>query len=79
MVLEAARLGLDTCWVGGFFDVGRTATHVDLAVGERIYAVSPLGLVPPEKTAGEKMMSTLARSRTRKRLEIIALEAGPET
>lgn len=79
MVLEAMRLGLDTCWVGGFFDAGRTATHVRLAEGERIYAVSPLGLVPDEKTAGEKMMSAVARSHKRKPLEVIAPGAGPET
>lgn len=79
MVLEAARLGLDTCWVGGFFDAGRTAAQVDLAEGERIYAVSPLGLVPDEKTAQEKMMSAIVRSRKRKPLEVIAPEAGPDT
>jgi len=73
LVLEATRLGLDTCWVGGFFDAGRTAALVDLAEGERIYAVSPLGLVPDEKTAGEKMMSAIARSRN---LSEIARQAG---
>ena len=79
LVLEATRLGLDTCWVGGFFDAGRTATLVDPAEGERIYAVSPLGLVPDEKTAGEKMMSAIARSRRRKPLGVIAPEAGMDT
>ena len=79
LVLEATRLGLGTCWVGGFFDAGRTATQVELAKGERIYAVSPLGLTPEDKTAGERMMSAVARSHKRKPLEVTAPDAGPET
>ena len=42
-VLEATRLGLATCWVGGFFDPRKAARLVTLAPNERVAAVSPLG------------------------------------
>ena len=43
VVLEATRLGLGTCWVGGFFDPALAAGLLELRDGERIAAVSPLG------------------------------------
>jgi hypothetical protein len=72
LILEATRLGLSTCWVGGFFSNARTMEHVELSQGERVYAVSPLGFTPETKSAEEKMMRNIARSHSRKPLEVIA-------
>lgn len=55
VVLEAARLGLDTCWIAGTFKMARALELVRLEAGERVFAVSPLGraterLSLPERT-----------------------------
>ena len=42
-ILEACALGLDTCWIGGFFDRKRVATMVELRSDERPVAISPVG------------------------------------
>lgn len=42
-VLYATRLGLDTCWVGGFFRPETAAKLIGLEKGERVLAVSPVG------------------------------------
>jgi len=65
-VLEATRLDLDTCWVGGFFSADKARRLVSLDDGERVYAVSPLGSANPSKSFTEKTMSRLAGSKKRK-------------
>jgi nitroreductase len=77
LILEATRVGVSTCWVGGFFNRKRTAAYVDMGLSDRIYAVSPLGRAGEAKSSGEKLMSFTARSRSRKGLEVIA--PGAET
>lgn len=42
-ILEATRLGLGTCWVGGFFDKSGARHVVDLGEGESIVAITPVG------------------------------------
>lgn len=72
-ILEATALGLGTCWVGGSFRKSRTASLLPLGEGERIVAITPLG-VPGESYVG----------RPRKSLEVLtglgqeALQALPE-
>jgi hypothetical protein len=79
LVLEATRVGVSTCWVGGFFNRKRTAAYVDMGASDRIYAVSPLGRAVEDKSSGEKLLSFTARSRNRKSLEVVAplAEASP--
>ncbi len=48
----------------------------DLAPGERVFAVSPVGRVPAAKTWGERAMAALARSRRRKDPYTIAPGCG---
>jgi hypothetical protein len=72
LLLEATRLGLSTCWVGGFFSPKRTAEQVALAEGERVYAVSPIGWTAAAPSAGERVMKAIARSHSRRSLEAIA-------
>lgn len=42
-LLECTALGLGTCWMQGTYSHGRARALVDLAAGEKLVAVSPLG------------------------------------
>jgi hypothetical protein len=71
-ILEAAALGLDTCWVGGLFSAKVASGLARLEPEERILAVSPLGYAPAEKDLNERIMSGMARSHSRLAVEVIA-------
>jgi hypothetical protein len=49
---------------------------VTLASGERVFAVSPVGQAPPAKGIDERLMATVARSRTRRTLETLGSGVG---
>jgi len=66
IILEATTLGLDTCWVGGFFRPESVRSQIDIQEGEKVLSVTPVGYAPPEKTRQEKIMSGLVKSRLRK-------------
>lgn len=76
IVLEATRLGLDTCWVGGFFSTKRVASVVALAPGERVYAVSPVGTACVGQSLSERAMRGMAGAHKRLPLGDIAVGAG---
>jgi len=71
-VLEATALGLDTCWIGGFFDAHKVARMVDTARDERVVAVSPVGRAARSLTGTERAMRTMSGAHKRKPLESIA-------
>ena len=71
-VLEATRLGLDTCWVAGMFDRKTAAGLVPLKRGERVIAVTPVGHALDRKQFVERMMSAAVRSAARHQVEHIA-------
>lgn len=71
-VLEAAAIGLDTCWIGGFFDRARVEQLVTLQAGERALAVSPVGYAVRAYTGAERLMRGMARSHRRKPLAVLA-------
>ena len=75
-VLEATSLGLDTCWVGGFFDPKKANRLTDLGSGERIVALSPVGFASRELTGTERTMGAMAGSHRRKRIDEIATGAS---
>lgn len=75
IVLEATRLGLATCWVGGFFSPRRVARIVNLSSGERVLAVSPLGHPQEQSTPSERAMSRIADARRRLPIAEIAPDA----
>lgn len=55
-VLEAAALGVQTCWVSGTYRRG--AVNVPLGENERVVAVTPVGLAagePPQKRKRKKL------------------------
>ncbi|MBE0527554.1 MAG: nitroreductase family protein, partial [Candidatus Thorarchaeota archaeon] len=43
VILEATTLGLNTCWVGGFFKRESVMRQIDLKDDEQILAISPIG------------------------------------
>ena len=71
-VLEATRLGLGTCWVAGMFDSDAAGRLADLAPGERVMAVTPVGYALERKALVERMMSAAVRSAARRQVEDIA-------
>ncbi len=71
-ILEATALGLDTCWVGGFYDPKKADRLADLGSDERIVAISPVGFARRDFTATERTMRSMAGSHKRKRLDEIA-------
>jgi nitroreductase len=75
-ILEAAVLGLETCWVGGFFSAARTKQLVDLAPGERVLAVSPVGHAVGGLALVERGMRRMAGSHGRKSVAEIAPDSA---
>ena len=72
VVLEATALGLDTCWVGGFF---RAEVAADLAGArgwERVLAVTPVGYASRRGSFEEKLMAGFGRHRRRRPLSRLA-------
>lgn len=71
-ILEATVLGLETCWVGGFFDAARTEQLVELAPTERVLAVSPVGHATGKLALVERGMRRMAKSQRRMRVSQVA-------
>jgi Putative TM nitroreductase len=71
-ILEATRLGLGTCWIAGSFDKERAAQLVDLAPGERVVAVTPLGYPTERQPGGERLLRTMVRASSRVSVEKLA-------
>lgn len=68
VILEAAALGLATCWVAGFFNPKNAAGAAQIEANERVLAVSPVGYAIEKWTLEEKIMSVFGRSHRRKSL-----------
>jgi nitroreductase len=77
IILEATALGLDTCWVGGFFRHDAVEEQIKLSEIERVFAVTPVGYAPENKDLNEKILSGIVKSRQRKSLA--ELVSGPLT
>ena len=72
LILEATRLGLGTCWLAGMFGKKRAQTLTDLAPGESVVAVTPIGRATEKLSGTERAMRGAARSSNRKPLEELA-------
>jgi len=68
-ILEATTLGLDTCWVGGFFNPKKAHLLAELGDGERITAISPVGYADIDLSGSERTMRSMAGAHKRKPLE----------
>jgi hypothetical protein len=71
-LLQATALGLDTCWIGGSFDQAVASRLAELAPGEAIFAVSPIGYAEDRPRAGERVLKALVRANHRRPIEEIA-------
>jgi nitroreductase len=65
IVLEATALGLNTCWVGGFFRPEIVASLVEVSNKERVLAVTPVGYAREFESWEEKLMTGFGRSHNR--------------
>jgi len=66
IILEATRLGLGTCWMGGTFRRANFARNVGVRDGEIIPVVTPVGYARKQKSLRERVMRRLAGSDQRK-------------
>ncbi|MHB8054292.1 MAG: nitroreductase family protein [Candidatus Aminicenantales bacterium] len=74
LILEATALGLGTCWVSGFFRAAEVGKDILLSGGERIFAVTPLGL--GERNISFKEKIYIAAIGSRKRVSLDELTEG---
>ncbi len=65
-ILEAAALGLGTCWLGGTFSRSAFARAAGLREGELLPAVSPVGLPAGKKSLVDGFLHFAAGSRHRR-------------
>jgi nitroreductase len=72
LVLEATHLGLGTCWIAGSFDRTSAGELADLAPGEQVVAVTPLGYATQRPSNGERLLRTLVKASARLSVEKIA-------
>ncbi|URZ17521.1 nitroreductase family protein [Clostridium felsineum] len=63
IVLEATRMGLGTCWVGGTFD--KDACTCDIKTGESLIGVIAIGNVKKNSSIKEKLISNLIHRKTK--------------
>ena len=65
IILEATALGLNTCWVAGFFRPEVVASLIEVSNKERILAVTPVGYAQKFESWEEKLMTSFGRSHSR--------------
>jgi nitroreductase len=71
-ILQATTAGLGTCWIAGSFDRAVAAGLTDLAAGEQVFAVSPLGWAQERGRPGERLMKAMVRAKHRRPVTEIA-------
>jgi len=74
IILEVTALGLNTCWVGGFFRPEKVASLIEIKSNERVLAVTPVGYAHNNKSLGEKLATGFGR--TYRRLPVSRLVSG---
>ncbi len=72
IVLEATARGLGTCWVGKSFDRDIASSFVALGTSERIFAVTPVGHVPQERSFEERLLTGFGQTHKRKPIQEVA-------
>jgi nitroreductase len=66
LILQATKLGLGTCWVGGTFQLSKFAQAISLQEGELLPTVSPVGYPAQQKSFTERIMRWSAGADNRK-------------
>jgi nitroreductase len=74
IILEATALGLNTCWVAGFFRPESVASLVEIKDNERVLAVTPIGYAREIESLGERLMTGFGF--THRRLPLSKLMSG---
>jgi nitroreductase len=65
IILQATRLGLGTCWIGGIFNRTRFAEHSAISEDEVLPAVSPLGYPTQKRSLTDSLIRWSAGSAKR--------------
>lgn len=65
IILDATALGLNTCWVAGFFRPEIVTSLIEVSSEEEILAVTPLGYARKFETLEEKLMTGFGRTHNR--------------
>jgi len=65
VILEATSLGLNTCWVAGFFRPESVASLIEIKSNERVLAVTPVGYARRFESLEEKLMTGFGRTHRR--------------
>ena len=74
IILEATALGLNTCWVAGFFRPENVASLVEIKDNERVLAVTPVGYASRFESLAERLMTGFGL--THRRLPLSKLVSG---
>ena len=76
VILEATALGLNTCWVAGFFRPESVASLVEIKSNERVLAVTPVGYARRFESLEERVMAGFGRHRHRLAISKLVSGAG---
>jgi len=71
IILEATSLGLNTCWVAGFFRPDVVRKHIDISDVESVKAVTPIGYAENEHDRIEGLRT--GRNKPHRRRELTSL------
>ncbi|MEG1547228.1 MAG: nitroreductase family protein [Clostridia bacterium] len=71
-ILECTALGLGTCWVGATYNKGVVAKCVELAEGERVVCVTPIGIANERYVGRPRKMLSKLTGLTQERLMSLA-------
>jgi len=74
IILEATALGLNTCWVAGFFRPETVASLIEIKDNERVLAVTPVGYASRFESLAERLMTGFGF--THRRLSLSKLVRG---
>ncbi len=79
IILKATSLGLGTCWLGGTFKRAAFARQMDLAKGELLPAITPVGHSANETPPTDRVVRLAAKSKKRKPWPEIFFGPGGKT
>lgn len=72
-VLEATRADISSCWIGGVFDRSKSGAILKVTANEIVPAVIALGKPAAKRSLTDRIITSSAKSRSRKPLEAIAV------
>lgn len=73
IILEATALGLNTCWVAGFFRPEVVRKHIDISDSEYVAGVTPIGYAQDRAVRIDNLRSGHAKMHKRQQLRDLIL------